>query len=313
MSLRLLTADCGLWTFLMTLEFEPMGGTAALSKQKEYLSRLSMCSQRTSDYSFLNLWGWAEEHDLYWAWENDLVWIRQDRPSRCYWAPIGPWRDIDWSVRLRKNVPEGSKFIRIPEHLAEMLRTELTETIEVKESRGHWDYLYDLQALVELKGNRFHKKKNLVNQFKKSYEHTVVPLGPDFADQALALQDDWCLWRDCESIEALAAENRVIKKVFGNWHSFENLSGAGILVDSHLVAYTVTEPLDDRTVLIHFEKGNTDYKGVYQTINQVFLESVQERFSVVNREQDLDDEGLRKAKMSYQPVGFQKKYEIIYK
>lgn len=296
----------------MALKFEPVAGPTGLLKQKAFLSCLSMCDQLTSDYSFLNLWGWAEEHDLSWAWEHDLIWIRQDSPSRCYWAPIGPWRRIDWTERLGKNFPEGAKFIRVPELLADILKTALEESVQVKESRGHWDYLYDLKDLVELKGNRFHKKKNLVNQFKKTYEHTLVPLGPDFADQALALQEDWCLWRDCESIEALAAENRVIKKIFANWHAFENLMGAGIMVGSRLVAYTVAEPLNDRVLLIHFEKGNTDYKGVYQAINQSFLESVQERFTIVNREQDLDDKGLRKAKQSYQPVGFQKKYELIY-
>jgi hypothetical protein len=297
----------------MTLEFEPVAGPAGLSKQKEFLSRLSMCGQLTSDYSFVNLWGWSEEHDLYWAWENDLVWIRQESPTPCYWAPIGPWRNIDWSDRFQKNFSEGARLIRVPELLADTLKTALPGAIQVKESRGHWDYLYDSRTLVELKGNRLHKKKNLVNQFKKNYTYTTVPLGPDFADQALSLQDDWCLWRDCESIEALAAENRVIKKVFANWNAFENLMGIGILVASHLVAYTVAEPLDDRMMLIHFEKGNTDYKGVYQAINQIFLESVQDRFSIVNREQDLDDEGLRKAKMSYQPADFQKKFEVLYK
>lgn len=297
----------------MTLKFEPIAGPTGLSKQKEYLSRLSMCAQLTSDYSFVNLWGWAEEHDLSWTWEEDLVWIRQNSPSPCYWAPVGPWKRVDWVDRLKRHFPEGSQFIRVPELLADILNAALAAAVEVKESRGHWDYLYDLKELVELKGNRFHKKKNLVAQFKKTYSHTVVPLGPEFADHALALQEDWCLWRDCESIEALAAENRVIKKVFANWNALENLVGVGIMVDSRLVAYTVAEPLDDRMILIHFEKGNTDFKGVYQAINQIFLESVQERFSMVNREQDLDDEGLRKAKMSYQPVGFQKKFEIVYK
>ena len=65
----------------MTLEFEPITGPAALLKQNAYGKRLALCSQITSDYSFLNLWAWAEEYDLSWAWEEDLVWIRQNSPA----------------------------------------------------------------------------------------------------------------------------------------------------------------------------------------------------------------------------------------
>ncbi|MFH1991377.1 MAG: hypothetical protein ABIK98_03065 [Pseudomonadota bacterium] len=38
------------------LEFEPI----SLEKQQAYLQRLSECPQKSSDYSFVNLWGWAE-------------------------------------------------------------------------------------------------------------------------------------------------------------------------------------------------------------------------------------------------------------
>lgn len=297
----------------MILEFEPIAGPESLAKQNAFHSRLSLCGQITSDYSFLNLWGWAEEYDLEWAWEDDLVWIRQNKPDVRYWAPIGPWTEIDWVERFDQTIANGTVFSRVPSNLADLLKGVLKTGIKVNESRGHWDYLYTMKDLVDLKGNRFHKKKNLVNQFKKNYAYSLVPLGPDFARDALALQEDWCLWRDCESIEALAAENRVIKKVFANWNDFDNLLGAGIMVENRLVAYTVAEPLDEQTVMIHFEKGNTDYKGVYQTINQAFLESIQGRFTLVNREQDLGDPGLRKAKMSYHPSGFQKKFTMVYK
>jgi hypothetical protein len=295
----------------MSLEFEPIAGPAGLSRQTDYAKRLSLCPQITSDYSFVNLWGWSEEYDLSWAWEPDLIWIRQSSPISCYWAPIGPWHEINWPNRFSEVVPTGSSFIRIPEVLMEILQTSMDKSIDIKEARGDWDYLYNLDDLATLQGNRFHKKKNLVNQFKKKHAFTLVPLSPDFAKEALALQEDWCLWRDCESIEALAAENRVIKKVFANWHNFKDLIGAGILVEDRLVAYTVAEPLGNDEILIHFEKGNTDFKGVYQAINQLFLESVQGRFSIVNREQDLDDAGLRKAKESYNPSGFHKKYNIM--
>jgi hypothetical protein len=65
--------------------------------------------------------------------------------------------------------------------------------------------------------------------------------------------------------------------------------------------------------VIHFEKGNHEYKGVYQAINQMFLEHSENNFEFVNREQDLGDEGLRKAKLSYNPVDFIKKYRVTFK
>lgn len=77
-----------------------------------------------------------------------------------------------------------------------------------------------------------------------------------------------------------------------------------------MVAYTVGERLDDDTLLIHFEKGLSQYKGVYQAINHLFLLNEGAEFTWVNREQDLNIEGLRKAKMSYHPAFFLRKCRV---
>ncbi len=63
-------------------------------------------------------------------------------------------------------------------------------------------------------------------------------------------------------------------------------------------------------LLIHFEKGNPEFKGIYQAINQFFLNHLQHPYQTVNREQDLDDDGLRKAKLSYHPIDFIRKYQV---
>jgi hypothetical protein len=42
----------------------------------------------------------------------------------------------------------------------------------------------------------------------------------------------------------------------------------------------------------------------------MFLANLPKGFKWVNREQDLGEEGLRKAKLSYNPVDFLKKYEV---
>ena len=63
------------------------------------------------------------------------------------------------------------------------------------------------------------------------------------------------------------------------------------------------------TLVVHSERGDRDYKGSYQAINKLFLENNKdERFKFVNREQDVGDIGLRKAKLSYNPIGYIEKY-----
>jgi hypothetical protein len=292
----------------MNLKFEPI----ALDLQTEYLKRFAECSQPASDYSFTNLWGWGEEYGLHWAWQDDLVWIKQTNPSDIYWAPIGSWAQADWKLYFEKI--GGQKLItRVPEELVKLWQSNLGERIRVEEERHNWDYLYDINELIELKGNRFHKKKNLLKQFTNKYNYRFLHFGPEFIEPAMAMQADWCDWRDCESSEVLAAENRAVIKVFMNWDKLVGLTGGALLVDDMIVAYTVAEKLNRETILIHYEKGCPDYKGVYQAINQMFLDHLAEPFKWVNREQDLGEEGLRKAKLSYNPVDFLRKYRVILK
>lgn len=290
----------------MNLIFEPV----SLEKGTIYLQRLSECANRASDYSFINLWGWAEEYGLQWAWEEDLVWIQQTIPEPSLWAPIGNWTSIDWSSRLGSVLDLPVVFSRVPESLLPLWEKALGSRMVVQETRGHWDYLYDYPALIELRGNRFHKKKNLLKQFQKKYAHQYVSLGSPTIDQALAMQTDWCTWRDCESHHTLAAENRAIEKILKNWEALAGLVGGAIVVEGQMVAYTVGERLTDDMLLIHFEKGNPEFKGIYQAINQLFLNHLQHPYQTANREQDLDDDGLRKAKLSYHPIDFIKKYQV---
>ncbi|MBW2611520.1 MAG: DUF2156 domain-containing protein [Deltaproteobacteria bacterium] len=290
----------------MPLSFEPL----SLARQTQYLEFLRACPVKPSDYSFVNLWGWSEFYGLEWSFDRELVWIRQTRPEVKFWAPVGNWGAVELYRFIMNEFPDGLTMVRVPETLMKQLETEVNSRIRVDESRGHWDYLYAATELAALQGNRFHKKKNLLNQFKKKYVHQYLDFDEALVKMALDMQENWCTWRDCEAEEALDAENRAITRVLNNWGAFENLFGGAILVDGEMAAYTIGERLSAETLLIHFEKGSPGYKGIYQAINQMFVKYTQGAHQWVNREQDLDNEGLRKAKMSYNPVDFIKKYTI---
>lgn len=70
---------------------------------------------------------------------------------------------------------------------------------------------------------------------------------------------------------------------------------------------------DDDEAVIHVEKANSNIRGLYPFINQTFLNEVFPNVSLVNREDDLGVEGLRKAKMSYGPLRLEHKYTITRK
>ncbi|MDR0828128.1 MAG: phosphatidylglycerol lysyltransferase domain-containing protein [Desulfovibrio sp.] len=275
-----------------------------------YLDLLSKNRSRASDYSFANLWGWAPYYDLEWRFDGRLCWIRQKYPCECYWAPVGPWDEVE-NWRDCPEIESGARFIRVPGKLSEMWGQVLEGSVEITESRDQWDYIYLSSELRSLPGNRFHKKKNLLKQFQKSYVYAYNSLTEADVEAVLNMQTEWCRWRDCESSESLLAENDAVARMLVAWNKIPGLCGGIIRIDGVPVAYTMAEPLNEDTLIIHFEKAAGDIKGGYQAINYLFCNDAGENFTYINREQDLGDEGLRHAKLSYNPADFSRKCEIL--
>ena len=278
-----------------------------LKNQDAFKAALCACPQVTSDYAFANLYGWAEHYGLKWRFEDGLVWIKQTLPQEILWAPVGDWTKVDWANLPCLSGPQ--RFTRVPEVLLGIWQQAFGQRIQATEARDHFDYVYSVPDLVELKGNKFHKKKNLLNQFEKSNIFEYTPMQADCVEEVLDMQAEWHGWQEHPS-EALVAENQAISRVLKNFDRLGSLIGGTIRVSGKVIAYTVGECLSPSTIVIHFEKGDTRFKGVYQAINKHFLAAQEDRFSLVDREQDLGDEGLRKAKMSYNPVSFLKKHEV---
>lgn len=290
----------------MNLNFKPV----ELHEQRDYRKYLSQCPQTSSDYSFINIWAWAPVYGLEWAWTDSLIWIRQKSPKPAYWAPVGNWQKVDWQKWFREFPELKNLIIRTPEALADIWRTEFNDHFTLIADRDQWDYIHYAKDLMELKGKRFHKKKNLINQFKKKYEYQYLEMSADMVDKALALQDDWCRWRECDSDNELSNENQAILNVFNNWDNIDNIKGGCIIANNIIGAYTIGEHITPETLIIHFEKGCPYFKGIYQAINQMFISKQSPETKWVNRQQDLGCAQLRKAKTSYHPNEFLKKFQV---
>ncbi len=187
---------------------------------------------------------------------------------------------------------------------AERIRLE-EAGYEVHEDRDNFDYLYDRVALAELLGKDYHKKRNLVNAFINSYSYEQKQLDDSNVPDALAILDAWRVEKGIDGDYKAAKEALERYAVLG-------MRGAVYYVDGKPAGYALGEPIAKaRMFAVHFEKALGVYKGLYQFLNQAFAQALPPYVKFVNREQDLGDEGLRQAKMTYRPSGFVRKYRVM--
>jgi uncharacterized protein len=172
----------------------------------------------------------------------------------------------------------------------------------VEEDRDNFDYLYSRQELAELTGRKFQKKRNLIKAFINNYHYEGRPLLLEYLPDALAILEAWRLEHD--SLGDYVAAREALEK------SEElQLCGGIYYADGLPAAYSLGEELACGTsFVIHFEKALNQYKGLYQFVNQAFASIISDPYTTLNREQDLGQEGLRHAKLSYRPIGFVEKY-----
>jgi len=172
------------------------------------------------------------------------------------------------------------------------------------------DYLYESQKLIKLRGRKLQSKRNHISQFERKYTYSVRPLRTEEErGECYRMASTTWLENQDEISEEIKAELGALKRTFDNW---DNLGLVGILicVDHTLTAFTVGEIIDDKLAIVHFEKADTSYAGIYSVVNQLFCSMYLSDVQYINRQEDAGVPGLRKAKLSYKPDLMVEKYRI---
>ena len=196
------------------------------------------------------------------------------------------------------------------------------------ENRGDSDYIYSAESLATLAGNPYKKKRNHVSRFNRTYsDYEIRPLTPENYADALEVEKKWLKIEKlddlanpdcectCECEEAAWAERSEDEKSrFSEYcaicEALENfdelgMKGAVLYVAGVPVGMTIASEIASGVWDIHFEKVIDEYavNGGYAIINKLFAEKLWVTGAhLINREEDINIEGLRKAKLSYYPM-----------
>lgn len=172
--------------------------------------------------------------------------------------------------------------------------------------RGSFDYIYNIDDLAELKGQKYQSKRNHCNRFYESHpDYKVEPLNDDNITKVKLMAENWFEDKLKANPESdFHMERKALEKVFDN---YEELGVESLVLtdDGDVLAFTIGNRMSDTTFDINFEKAVSGVQGAYAVINREFANYLRSKYPDVkflDREEDLGIEGLRKAKESYYPT-----------
>ena len=298
----------------MSLEFKKI----EVNSIQEMLPFYAMRHNMTCDSVFLESYVWKDYYNVRYAiWENKaLLWLMENE-GRCFSAmPLCREEDLPGAFAAIEEYFNEELGYPLVINLADEYAVKYLNLPEdkylVEEQVDSRDYLYNGDAMRSLAGKKLHKKKNRVNAFKREYEgrYEYRRLCCSDSHDVWVFLDRWRQQKGEEVEEHLDYEVKGIHDILKNCSEF-SIHRGGVYIDGQMEAFTIGSynPVEHMAV-IHIEKANPEINGLYQFINQQFLIEEFPEAEWVNREDDMGLEGLRKAKMTYYPADYARKYLV---
>jgi hypothetical protein len=271
-----------------------------LSHRGLLFDRLKGITEPLSEYSFANVYLFRHIHEYEICTEGEPLVRGRTYDGESYILPTADLRT--YSPEKLKELQKLAKFFfPLPENWLEHFKDC---GLEISSDEGDWDYIYTVEKMCTYKGRKLHKKRNLLKQFREEYSHFSRPLRDYEIEVAGKILEQW----QESSGQTVEETDYVACKEALRYKDELGLCGIIYYADDRPAGFILGEELNCDTFVMHFAKGLTEFKGIYQYLYNNFAKILPERYTYLNFEQDLGKTALRQAKSSYIPDYMLKKY-----
>jgi len=265
---------------------------------------------RVSEFHFAEMYIWRAQRETRISFMDNTVIIRLNRGNGpAFYRPFNGKEKPDTAIMaaLLKDNPGHYIYGITAEEIS--LSPEISSAFAVSEDPGDADYIYMREDLAGLHGRKYDGKRNHLKKFAAIEGTSFEKIGTGNIKEVLEFQYDWCEMRRCEDDMSLVNEGAAAINLI---EEFLMLGAFGVLVrvDGRVRGYSLAVRQGNDTAVIILEKADHTYQGIYQAINNRMNIEMPEDIKYVNREQDMNIEGIRKAKLSYHPALILKKHTL---
>ncbi len=286
---------------------------ASPSLQDAAAVRHAARATRQSDLSFANIYLLRHKYGTEVALEGGFLFRHFNGSGRLqgYAFPCGGGDPVPALLRVQEDAGQRGRALRfclLLEEERRLLEELWPGRFCFHADPGDADYLYAREQLAELPGTRFHRKRNHLERFKRTCPTwNIEPLTAANAADALAVASGWLDAAETAS-PALLHEHEAIAQALRLMDALA-LFGAVLYVDAAPVAMAIGSMISPDVADVHYEKCLPAFRSAYPVINQALAQLL--TCALINREEDLNQPGLRQAKLSYFPAQVLTKYNAL--
>ncbi len=282
-------------------------------EEKELLKHyLKYHKERSCDFTVGVILVWKDFYSIEYSVEDDTLFMKYTSPDGKTFFPFpqgaNPINGLNKIDEYCKSHNLPTTFCFVTENDLKIINSYFNHT-EAKDERTWSDYLYNSQDIIDLKGKKYRGQRNHINKFHRAYvNYSFEQITQNNKHQALKFFEDISENFDKASIYAQEDQKRAYD-VIQDCKAF-SMFGAMLKVDDTVIGISYGEILND-TLFVHIERANTKYDGAYQMLVNMFAKTFADgNVHYINREDDSGDPGLRKSKLSYNPVKLIHKYNV---
>lgn len=275
------------------------------SKQlvNDYISRLRIL---TSDYSLPVLLTWMDLKDAELKEYKDTLYMRAQLDGRrIYFAPMTLTRFSDAVEDIYKECESDGVPFEIILALEDQINQLDSEKYQFTTNRDYAEYLYLSDELINLTGKKFHAKRNHINRFNSLYAYKMRSYDPADRQGIMEQLRNWGDGKDGD----IEYEINMINYLLDHMEEL-NVFADVIEADGKIIGAAIGEISHPEMGIVMYEKCDFSYEGICAAINQMFAEKHFKGVKYINRQEDIGIPGLRKAKLSYNPIKLIYRYTI---
>ena len=272
----------------------------------EYGKHLNDGRERGCEFSFANLFLWGRQSVAF--AHNHAVLFSQYNQRTMYPFPVG---DDNVKTVLDSIISDANergipcRITGVRPWQKEIIETLYPDKFRFHCDRGSFDYVYNIDDLAELKGQKYQSKRNHCNRFYEAHpDYKTETINDSNIDKVVAMSEKWFEEKLSANPDSdFHMERKALEKAFANYKEL-GMESLVLMEGDEVLAFTMANRMSPTTFDVNFEKAVAGVQGAYAVINREFALYLREKYPDVkylDREEDMGIEGLRKAKESYYP------------